>query len=106
MQWEIIILITVFIIGSNGSVSFTGVPPGRYRLRVVASSPGHNQSVIRRRVVIPDDPNYCTANLIDDGAIINGSDVTVHFRGVGPVREFLCMMDRQIMVSCELHPKS
>ena len=95
---SIIILITI---GSNGRVVFTGVPPGRYRLRVVASAPGHNQSVIRRRVVIPEDPNYCTVNLIDEGTIINGSDVTVLFRGVGPVREFLCLMDRQIQVLCE-----
>ena len=68
---------------------------------MVATAPGHNQSVIRRRVVIPEDPNYCTVNLIDEGTIINGSDVTVHFRGVGPVREFLCLMDRQIQVLCE-----
>ena len=98
---EIISIIILITTGSNGSIKFTGVPPGRYRLRVVASAPGHNQSVIRRRVVIPEDPNYCTVNLIDEGTIINGSDVTVLFRGVGPVREFLCLMDRQIQVSCE-----
>ena len=63
------------------------------KLRVVASAAGYNQSVLRRRVVIPGDPNYCTAGLIDDGAVVNGSSVTVHFRGVGPVTQFLCLVD-------------
>ena len=67
---------------------------------MVASAPGHSQSVIRRRVVIPR-LSYCTANLVDEGVITNGSDMTVNFRGVGFVREFLCVMDRQIEVPCE-----
>ena len=57
---------------------------------MVASAAGYNQSVLRRRecVVIPGDPNYCTAGLIDEGAVVNGSSVTVHFQGVGPVPVF------------------
>ena len=90
------------MLGSNGSITFTGIAPGKYRLRVVASDRGCDQSVIRRRVVIPEGPNHCTANLIDEGALVNGRNVTVHFRGVGPVTEFLCVMDRQTRVLCEL----
>jgi len=89
------------MIGSNGSVTFTGIAPGKYRLRVMVSEGGCDRSVIRRRVVIPEGPSYCTANLIDEGAILNGSDVTVNFQGVGPAREFLCVMDRQMRVPCE-----
>ena len=87
--------------GSSGSTTFTGIAPGIYRLRIVASAPGYNDSVIRRRVVVPDGSNFCTANLIDDGVVLSGSDLTVHFRGVGPVTGFQCILDRQREFSCE-----
>ena len=89
-------------IGSNGSATFSGIAPGKYRLRVVALSPGYNRSVLRRRVVIPNGPNFCTANLIDEGVLVSGSNLTVIFRGVGPVPEFQCILDRQRKFSCEL----
>ena len=88
--------------GSSGSTTFTGIAPGIYRLRIVASAPGYNDSVIRRRVVIPHDSNFCAANLIDDGVVLSGSDLIVHFRGVGPVTGFQCIVDRQRKFSCEL----
>ena len=87
--------------GSNGTTTFTGVAPGNYRLRIVASAPDYNNSVIRRRVVIPDGSNFCTANLIDEGVVLSGSNLTVHFRGVGPVTGFQCIMDRRRRFSCE-----
>ena len=87
-------------IGSNGT--FTGLTPGVYRLKIVASASGYNRLVMRRRVVIPRDPNYCTANLIDDGVVVKGNTLTVHFRGVGPVTGFQCSVDRQTKFSCEL----
>ena len=87
--------------GSNGSVTFTGIAPGKYRLRVVALAPGYIQTALRRRVVIPDGPEYCTANLIDEGVVIDGSNVTVYFQGVGPVKEFLCIVDRRRKFPCE-----
>ena len=69
---------------------------------MVASAPGSNRTVLRRRVVIPEGSNYCTANLIDEGAVVNGSNVTVYFRGVGPVTQFLCSLDRQRRFTCKL----
>ena len=42
--------------GSNGSATFTGIAPGKYRMRVVASAPGYIQTALRRRVVIPKGP--------------------------------------------------
>ena len=88
--------------GSNGSTIFTGIVPGNYRLRIIASAPGYNESVIRRRVVVPDGSNFCTVNFIDEGAVVRESTLTVHFRGVGPVTGFQCVMDRQKEFSCEL----
>lgn len=81
--------------GSNGSTTFSNIAPGKYRLRVVASAPGYNRSILRRRVVIPEGPNYCTANLIDEGVVVSGGNLTVHFRGVGPVTGYECIMDRR-----------
>ena len=92
----------MLLIGSNGSTTFTGLTLGVYRLKIVASASGYNRLVMRRRVVIPRDPNYCTANLIDDGVVVRGSTLTVHFRGVGPVTGFQCTVDRQTKFSCEL----
>ena len=88
-------------IGSNGRATFTRIDPGKYRVRVLALAPGHIQTAVRRRVVIPEGPSYCTANLIDEGVVIDGSNVTVYFQGVGPVKEFLCIVDRQRKFSCK-----
>ena len=88
--------------GSNGSATFTGIAPGKYRLRVVALAPGYIQTALRRRVVIPEGPEDCTANLIDEGVVIDGSNVTVYFQGVGPVKEYLCIVDRQRRFPCEI----
>ena len=71
-------------------------------MRVVASAPGYTQAALRRRVVIPEGPEDCTANLIDEGVVIDGSNVTVYFQGVGPVKEFLCIMDRERKFPCEI----
>ena len=87
-------LCIIIIIGSKGGITFSGVAPGKYRLRVVASTTGHSQSVRGRRVVIPR-PSYCRVNLIIEDVIINESNMTVHFRGVGHVKEFLCAFDRE-----------
>jgi len=51
--------------------------------------------------VIPVGSNFCTANLIDEGTVVNGSSVTVYFRGVGPVTQFLCSLDHQRKFTCE-----
>ena len=88
--------------GSNGSTIFTGIAPGNYRLRIIASAPGYNESAIRRRVVIPDGSNFCTVNFIDEGVVVHGNTLTVHFRGVGPVTGFQCVVDRRRKFSCEL----
>lgn len=91
-------------IGSNGSTTFSDIAAGKYRLRVVASAPGYNRSILRRRVVIPEGPNYCTANLIDEGVVVSGGNLTVHFRGVGPVTGYECIVDQQrsSRFTCEL----
>ena len=90
--------------GSNGSTTFNDITPGKYRLRVVASAPGYNRSILRRRVVVPKGPNYCTANLIDEGVVVSGSNLTIHFQGVGPVTGYLCIMDQRksSRFTCEL----
>ena len=92
----------MLLIGSNGSATFNGLAWGVYRVKIVTTAPNATRSVFRRRVVIPRDPNYCTANLIDDGVVVRGSTLTVHFQGVGPVTGFQCILDRQTRFSCEL----
>ena len=88
-------------VGSNGTTTFTGLAWGVYRLKIVASASGYNRSVIRRRVVIPRDSNYCTINLINDGVVVSGNNLTVHFRGVGPATGFRCFVNRRTRFSCE-----
>ena len=88
-------------VGSNGTTTFTGLAWGVYRPRIVASASGFNRSVIRRRVVIPRDSNYCTVNLINDGVVVSGNNLTVHFRGVGPATGFRCFVNRRTRFSCE-----
>ena len=88
-------------VGSNGTTTFTGLAPGVYRLKIGASASGYNRPVIRRRVVIPRDSNYCTANLIDEGVVVSGSNLMVHFQGVGLVTGFRCILDRRTRFSCE-----
>ena len=51
--------------------------------------------------MIPVGSNFCTANLIDEGTVVNENSVTVYFRGVGPVTQFLCSFDCQRKFTCE-----
>ena len=95
------LLIFSFITGSNGSTTFTSLPWGVYRVRIVTSAPNQTQSVFRRRVVIPRDPNYCAVNLINDGVVVSGNNLMVHFQGLGPVTGFECIVDRRTRNPCK-----
>ena len=85
---------------SNGSTTFTSLAPGVYRVRIVTSAPNYTRTVFRRRVVIPRDSNFCTVNLINDGVVVSGSNLMVHFQGLGPVTGFQCIVDRRTRFSC------
>ena len=70
-------------------------------MRIVTSAPNQTQSVFRRRVVIPRDPNYCAVNLINDGVVVSGNNLMVHFQGLGPVTGFECIVDRRTRNPCK-----
>ena len=97
-----VLVVDLYTTGSNGSTTFADLASGVYRVRIVTTAPNATRSVFRRRVVIPRDPNFCAVNLINDGAVVRGNTLTVHFRGVGPVTGFECILDRRTRSPCEL----
>lgn len=70
-----------YIVGTSGRITFSGLAPRRYELRVSAVNNRTDEAKRRRRFEISDDPTYCTTHLINDGVTINGDNVTVEFAG-------------------------
>ena len=49
---EGIYLIYLFLVGSSGFITYNNVGPGRYTLRIVASTVNNERAIIRRRIYI------------------------------------------------------
>ena len=87
--------------GSSGSVSFTGLAPGKYVLRVAATNSKEDRVIERRRFEISSDPSFCTTHLINGGVTVRGSTVTVEFAGTGPAEMFRCRLDANTAFTCK-----
>lgn len=90
-----------YIVGTSGRITFSGLAPRRYELRVSAVNNRTDEAKRRRRFEISDDPTYCTTHLINDGVTINGDNVTVEFAGIGSAASHLCKLDRNDPFICK-----
>ena len=87
--------------GSSGSVSFTGLAPGKYVLRVAATNSKEDRVIERRRFEISSDPSFCTTHLINGGITVRGNTATVEFAGTGPAEMFRCRLDANTAFTCK-----
>ena len=46
-------------------------------------------------VLLTERPHQCSVYLINDGYTVNGSSITVEFRGTSEVVQFSCFLDNQ-----------
>ena len=83
--------------GSSGFVRYTNIPPGYYKLRVVAWDPVRKErAVIRNRVLVHRDDRFCTVVKTNNGVTIGrNNNVTVEFSGTGRTTGFQCILDKQ-----------
>ena len=87
----------VYLPGSSGIVRYTNIPPGVYKLRVVAWDPVRKErAVIRNKILVHKDDTFCAVLKTNNGVIIGGNNnVTVGFSGAGQTTGFQCILDKQ-----------
>ena len=90
-----------YCVGSSGYVNFSGLEPGIYILRVVATNLRPDKEFIKRRFEITNDTQRCTLHLINDGVTVTGDTATVEFSGRGPVEGYYCRTNREDYYMCE-----
>ena len=86
--------------GSSGHVEFSGLGPGVYILRVVATNRKPDKEFIRSRFEITNDTERCTLHLINSGVSVSGDNSTVEFWGRGPASGYLCHLDKMEPYQC------
>ena len=79
---------------------FSGLSPGVYTLRVVATNRKPDKVFITRRFEITDDPGRCTLHLINEGVSVRGDSVRVEFSEKGPASDYLCSLDKTQPYQC------
>ena len=89
--------------GASGRVVFTNLPPRRYTLRVKAQNVDEPHAIIRRRLQISSDPQFCTLHLINSGITVDSTQKTavLEFVKNGPVMYFNCTLDMQTPFQCK-----
>ena len=80
---------------------FQNVPSDLYALRVTATSDMDEEEVIWK-VYVPTTSSICSVNLVNTGLVVDGTSVSVEFRGVGSTSGFTCRLDNRRFSSCEL----
>ena len=83
--------------GSSGFVHYTNIPPGVYKLRVVAWDPVRKErAIIRNRILVHRDDTLCAVIKTNNGVTIGrNNNVTVEFSGTGQTTGFQCILDKQ-----------
>ena len=83
--------------GSSGFVRYTNIPPGVYKLQVVAWDPVRKErAVIRNRVLMHRDDTFCAVLKTNNGLTIGrNNNATVEFSGTGRTTGFQCILDKQ-----------
>lgn len=88
--------------GTKTAVLFTRVPAGIHRLVLTARTSLEEVSVTYR-LILPAEPNTCTAHLINRGITINNQTAVAEFSGFGPYNGFICKLDNPLSFPCECH---
>ena len=83
--------------GSSGFVRYTNIPPGVYKLRVVAwDLVRKERAVIRNRILVHRDDTFCAVLKTNNGLTIGrNNNATVEFSGTGRTTGFQCILDKQ-----------
>ena len=88
--------------GANGNITFTGLQAGSFLLRVIAIDiVSGDKAVIRSRVWISGDNQFCTVYPINRRVTVFGNSATVEFSNTGTPTSFSCSLDRQLYSTCE-----
>ena len=80
---------------------FQNVPSDLYALRVTATADMDEEEVIWK-VYVPTTSSICSVNLINAGLVVDGTSVSMEFRGVGSTSGFTCRLDNGRFSSCKL----
>ena len=83
---------------------FQSVPSGFYYLRVTATSgPEEGEVTWKVYMYVPTTSSICSVNLINTGLVVDGTSVSMEFRGMGPTSVFTCRLDDRQFHSCEFY---
>ena len=73
----------------------------------MSATAGTEREITEVRVIVPRDPDTCTANLINNGITIDDEGVvTVEFGGTGAATGYNCNLDRRSNFRCEFNTDS
>ena len=88
--------------GTDIFLTFTGLEVGSFLLRVIAIDiVSGDKAVIRSRVWISGDNQFCTVYPINRRMTVFGNSATVEFSNTGTPTSFSCSLDRQLYSTCE-----
>ena len=77
-----------------------GVPFGDYILRIVARDISNPQerTVLRKKISVPVDDNFCIVGLWNRGLTVSGDSATIDFYSIGVATRFECVLDRSDII--------
>ena len=88
--------------GSTGNVTFSGLQPSLYVLKIHAYNRRDDVKTIKRGFVVTSDLDYCSLVLVNEGVMVTESgEATVEVKGHGPAEGFSCVLDSEEVFSCE-----
>ena len=89
--------------GSSGNVTFSGLQPGLYVLKIHAYNRRDDVRTVKRGFVVTSDPNYCSLVLVNEGVRVSesGREAVVKVKSHGPAEGFLCALDNGEQFSCK-----
>ena len=89
--------------GFSGKVTFSGLQPGLYVLKIHAYNRRDDARTVKRGFVVTSDPDYCSLVLVNEGLRVSesGGEAVVEVKGHGPAEGFSCVLDSGEQFSCE-----
>ena len=89
--------------GFSGNVTFSGLRPGLYVLKIHAYNRRDDVRTVKRGFVVTSDPDYCSLVLVNEGVRVSesGREAVVEVKGHGPAEGFSCVLDSGEQFSCE-----
>ena len=89
--------------GFSGNVTFSGLRPGLYVLKIHAYNRRDDVRTVKRGFVVTSDPDYCSLVLVNEGVRVSesGREAVVKVKGHGPAEGFSCVLDSGEQFSCE-----